>query len=208
MTFAWKTVTGKTASALGVATAAACLIAAGSGGAQAQTLKKAIKNLPSDPVRVMVGGYFPAYHGARDALGQNFLSVGASLDVAPKTPTAQFIYSAYFDYLDRVKHNNGGRTEAVIRGGGVLTRYHFTPKPAGFDPYVGAGVGIYNVRLKENYGSSVVKVKTSLGGKFLTGAELPSHVFGEIEYDFVPRPERNGSKNKLNGYQARIGYRF
>lgn len=207
MTFAWKTNTAKTVSKMGAVCGGAAVVSAlvGGGAAHAQSI---FRQLPPRPVRLMVGGYFPAYQGARDALGQQFISFGASLDVAPRTPYSQFVYSAYFDYFDVVKHTTAGRNEAVLRGGGVVTRYHFTPKPLGFDPYVGAGVGLYNVRLKQDYGSSVVKTKTSLGGKFLVGAELPSHVFGEIEYDFLPRPERNGSKNKLNGYQARIGYRF
>ena len=204
---AWK-ITGTTAaSTLGVTLAALGLLVAGAEGARAQN---PLKQLPPKPVRLMVGGYFPAYTGARDALGQNFISFGASLDVAPKSRTSQFIYSAYFDYVNRVKYTGAGRNEAVIRGGGVLTRYHFAPQPTNFDPYVGAGVGIYNTRLKQGNGNGgeIVKTKTSLGGKFLVGAELPTHIFGEVEYDFVPRPERNGSKNKLNGYQARIGYRF
>ena len=205
MTFAWKMAEGNTAVSV-ITSAVIGVLLCGAGGAKAQN---PFKTLPNKPVRLMVGGYFPAYRGARDALGQNFISFGASLDIAPKTRTTQFIYSAYFDYFDRVKYNQNGRNEAVVGGGGILARYRLVPQPIGLDPYVGAGVGIYNARLKQNTsGNNVTKTKTSLGGKFLVGAELPTHIFGEVEYDFVPRPERNGSRNKLNGYQARIGYRF
>ena len=103
-------------------------------------------------------------------------------------------------------------------GVGVAGRYIFMNKPTtSFMPYGFAGLGVYSVKVKgegsvNNDGTitsfSDSKSATGLGGKIGLGIELKQGFLGEVEYDFLPNVDDNGTTAKLSGLGVRVGYRF
>ncbi len=161
--------------------------------------------------RVKVGGYFPQASAQQDALGQNFISFGLGYDIAKTTSATPVVYEIYADYLERTKKTTDfGRTEFETFGLGLAARYLFTDANKKYRPYAGAGVGLYFNRLKIDQpdGDFSNRHVTGLGGKFLLGTEMNNGIFGELEYNFLPRPKAFSNKVNLDGFQFRIGYRF
>lgn len=160
--------------------------------------------------RIKVGGYLPEAEQQQRALGQYFLAFGLGYDLGKTTTTAPLIYEVYFDILDRAKNSNFGRTQFQNYGLGLAGRYLFTDANQTYRPYAGAGVGLYYTRLKQDRqnGDFSNRSRTSIGGKFLVGVEHKSGLFGDLEYNFLPRPKVFGQKINLDGFQLRLGYRF
>ena len=74
---------------------------------------------------------------------------------------------------------------------------------------VGAAIGVYNTHAKTNDSNGYAnEYKTSVGGKFMIGAEIREGLFGEISYSYLPEPKLNDDRVKLSGYQIQLGYRF
>ena len=161
--------------------------------------------------RVKIGGYFPESGRQRDALGRNFVSFGLGYDLGKTSTTVPVVYEIYADYLRRSKTSGDfGRTGLGAFGVGLAARYFFTDANQMYKPYAGAGVGIYSIHLKQDLptGAFSNKREIGLGGKFLLGTEMNNGIFGELEYNFLPRPSIFGNDINLNGLQLRLGYRF
>ena len=193
---------GVTASVLGGTTAA-----------RAQGLDAPSSARSEQPFRLKIGGYLPTNGNARDTLGINWIAFGAGYDLPKKNALKPSTYEIYFDYFDRTKNTGSGnlalRSEAQLFAIGVADRYYIMPASSEFQPYFGAGAGIYRVRAKTNFvGGQGEQHKTSIGAKFFTGAQIAGGLFGEVEYNVLPEPKLNGRRVRLSGYQLRLGYRF
>ena len=102
------------------------------------------------------------------------------------------VFSAYIDYWDETKTTGPSdgrlRAEAVNQGYGISDRYYFAPHFPTFQPYAGAGFGIYNVHAKrEGEGGFASEYKTSVGGKFMVGVEIREGLFAEASYNATCR---------------------
>lgn len=198
--------------------AGACAVGAlalvGSGAAHAQTA-------PKGPFLVRIGGYLPSNGDTREALGTNFLAFGVGYNLRRFESFLPTTLEVYADYFSRIKQHSEvttGRVEASTIGVGLLAKYSLDPKHElkGFRPYLGTGVGIYWARAKQDTVISATDLRpisqrtnrTTLGGKILLGAELPSGVFGEAGFTFAPHPSIFGERVNLNGTELRLGYHF
>jgi hypothetical protein len=190
------------------ALAATALVMAVGGSASAQDLDERIDN----PLRLKVGGFFPYDGDTRDALGSNFISFGVGYDLRRVSSFRPMVLEAYIDGFDRSRTTSGGRAEAAVIGGGLATRFSLfqTPPSRWYNPYAGAGLGVYYTRFKAELadGNSGSATRTSIGGKFFLGTEVRRNWFGEVEFNFLPHPSVLGSDQVLSGWQLRFGYRL
>lgn len=212
---------------------AGALVWLGAAAAGAQTPAQAQNTLPIQrPLRLKIGGLFPSDNKVKDFLGKNVVFAGIGYDFAKTNGANPVTFEAFVDYGERSRTTNvvafgspaGARVAATGRliGGGVAARYLFAPPTQAFQPYAGAGVGVYNVyaRLRvSGLGAALdgerTQNATSVGGKLLLGAQVSGGFFGEAEYNFFPKvtlDENNGlvggGDASLNGYALRLGYRF
>ncbi len=154
------------------------------------------------PISVKVGAFFPTQSSGRNQGGSTRIS--ASLDyalikTAQNNPT---LSSIYLDYEGGSKH--GGHADTYALGVAVRT-YTNTPSAANgsrLSPYVGAGIGAYDVDVKNQNSHSANKV--GFGGKVLAGLEFSQAYFVEANYQFVPQ-QRGVNPS---GFGLQVGARF
>ncbi|GAB4466450.1 MAG: hypothetical protein OHK0029_37790 [Armatimonadaceae bacterium] len=192
-----------------VNTILASLVVAGvlATGAQAQDTMKVQK-----PFSIKVGGIFFGDGDTKDAIGNSTVTVGLGYDFLKTRSTNPVIFQGYVDYLAPRSRTMGDGDGGSIRseldyvfGFGVNARYAFLQQPSiGFIPYGFAGIGFYTGRASvSGNGIDESDTENGFGGKLGLGAELKEGIFGELEYNFIDLGDAN-----LNGFGARIGYRF
>jgi hypothetical protein len=167
------------------------------------------------PYLLRVGGYLPSNGHTKEALGNSFLSIGAGVNVRKFESFLPTTVEAYADYFNQIKNHGDaslGRVQASVLGVGLLAKYSLDPKHTmtAFHPYAGTGVGVYwaHVNQQTPDGYSQSNNRTTLGGKFLLGAEIAGGLFGEVDYTFAPRPSVFDNKVTLSGTELRLGYHF
>ncbi|MDX1935126.1 MAG: hypothetical protein SFU56_21215 [Capsulimonadales bacterium] len=173
------------------------------------------------PLRLKVGGYLPTEGGAREVIGTNFLSLGLGWDIGTVDGRRPARLEVYADYFDRIKHHQAadiGRFQVSAYGLGVAVRFDADPNGTlkTWRPYYGIGTGVYRMYARQTAVISVLDPRPvterdeqfGVGVKFLIGAQLTGGVFGELEYNILPRPEIFNDDINVDGIQLRIGYRF
>ncbi len=128
------------------------------------------------------------------------------------------------------------REQGRSQGGGLGVTGRFlladAAKPRGIVPYIGGALGVY--RMQAKYSVSTVDVTQSgnyplanfnnaqtvsestigLGGKISVGLQTRAGIFGEVDYHFLPKFRLSDGNTgnyldvNLNGFGARLGYRF
>lgn len=190
------------------ALAATALVMAVGGSASAQNLDEK----PDNPIRLKIGAFFPYDGDTRDSLGSNFISFGAGYDLRRASSFRPMVLEAYVDGFQRSRTTSAARSEATVIGAGLAARFSLyeTPPSPWFNPYVGAGLGVYYTRFKAELADGIEgsATRTSVGGKFFLGAEVQKNWFGEAEFNFLPHPSVLGNDQVLSGWQLRLGYRF
>ena len=188
----------------------AALIAAGSSPARAQD--EGILSYPSHPFEVRAGVYLPRNGATRDDLGIDWLSYGVGYDISTSGKKLPHTFSVYADYFNVPKTTGPAdfrlRSQAASIGVGVAERYYFMPTYSNFQPYAGAGAGIYDVHAKaSDPGGTIDKYKTSIGGKILAGVEIRQGIFVQGDFNWLPEPKLE-VREQLEGFQLQLGYRF
>ncbi len=191
---------------------AAALIAAGGSAAKAQDTDSGILTYPSHPFSVRAGLYLPRNGTVRDQLGIDWLSYGLGYDISTTGVRLPHTFSVYADYFDVTKTTGPSdfrlRSQSKTLGIGLAERYYFAPKTRNYQPYAGAGFGVYDVHAKSNDPGGAFNVyKTSVGGKILAGVEIREGLFIQGDYNWIPEPKLKDRLN-LGGYQIQLGYRF
>ena len=179
---------------LGLVLGGALLVAAP--GAQAQL---APTQPVQKPISIKLGGFFPTSSSGRDAGGNTLVSVGLDYAFAKTAAANPILPSVYFDFQGGNRH--GGHSDTY--GLGVAVRdYAGSPALGRISPYVGAGIGLYDVDLKR--GGTDAENTVNVGAKIFGGVELSNSLFGEVNYQFLPK------HNGINpaGVGVQIGYRF
>lgn len=190
------------------------LVAGLTASAHAQDAGGAMK--VAKPFSVKIGGIFFSDGDVKDAIGNSTISLGVGYDFLKTKAENPLIAQAYLDFLlpkertFRVSDGEGS-FEAKSKlnhsiGVGVAARYQLVraTETTSVFPYAGLGLGVYNSKVSSSFdGGSDSSTKTGIGGKLFVGAELKQGFIGEIEYNFIP-----GDGGNLNGFGARIGYRF
>jgi len=189
---------------------AAALIAAGGSPAKAQ--EEGILSYPSHPFEVRAGLYLPRNTEVRNDLGIDWLSYGLGYDIQRSGTRLPHVLSVYADYFNVPKTTGPStfrlRSQAASLGIGVAERYYFAPKQPFFQPYAGAGFGIYDVHAKStDPGGTFDVYKTSIGGKLILGAEMREGLFIQGDYNWIPEPKLQ-NRLHLGGFQLQLGYRF
>lgn len=177
---------------------AGCLLLSLGGAANAQSAL-------SNQISLKVGGFFPSNGNATHNGGSTMLSAG--LDYAVPSTTANgttSLPSIYLDYNGGSK--DGGHVDTY--GLGFALRTQATKNPAaklGLSPYVGIGVGYYEVQVKNtNVTPSESGNKGTIGGKAFVGLDLTDSFFVEANYQLI------SSEKGVNpsGFGAQVGVRF
>jgi hypothetical protein len=155
---------------------------------------------------VKVGGFFPSTASASHNSGSTVLSAGLDYAIPSMGQgSTTSLPSVYFDYNGGSK--NGGHVDTY--GLGVAVRSSAVPSnpasKAGLQPYVGLGVGYYDVMVKNTrVNPSVSGTKATFGGKIFVGVNLTSNFFVEANYQLI------SSVKSVNpsGFGAQVGVRF
>jgi hypothetical protein len=168
------------------------------------------------PFSVKIGGIFFSDGDVKDAIGNSTITLGVGYDFLKTKAENPVVLQGYLDFLlpkERTDSFDTGEgtleRESKLNhsiGVGVAARYQLVraTETTSVFPYAGLGLGIYNSKMTSSFdGDSDSSTKTGLGGKIFVGAELKQGFIGEIEYNFIP-----GDGGNLNGFGARIGYRF
>ncbi len=188
----------KTFVAASAAVVAVCALSALAPKADAQvtTMTQPVQR----PLAVKAGVFFPTgSHGSSSGGGSQF-AVGADYAIT-KTATANPILpSVYVDYNGGT--HNGGRLYTVGAGAAVRT-YLGTPGTNGSSPYVGAGIGVYDISARKD-GSTESKSQLKVGGKIFLGTDLSSGFFVEASYQLLP----SVAQVNPTGLAVQVGYRF
>jgi hypothetical protein len=176
------------------------------GSANAQSTK--VEN----PFRVKVGAFFPVDSDTQDALGSNFISFGLGYDFRQVYTFRPTTLGFYADGFHRTRSTSAARSESTVLSLGLESRFALWNEPPSrdFNPYAGAGIGVYYTRFKQELSTGPVQsaTRTSVGGKFFIGTEAWGNWLAEAQFDFVPHPSVFGEDQDLNGWQLRLGYRF
>lgn len=97
--------------------------------------------------------------------------------------------------------------EASFLGGGFGLRYYPIPlKSGGFQPYVGASIGVYEISTTRRIGTvppggELPDNVRRIGGKFFFGADFLEFLY--VEADYV-----NPGLNEASGIGLTLGFRF
>lgn len=178
------------------------------------------------PFSVKIGGAFFTDSGTKDAIGNSTFTVGLGYDFLKTASTSPIIVQGYIDYFSPKSNTESVTVNGVTNsieskmestfGIGVAGRYAFINTPtANIVPYAGLGIGFYSAKGKvertiSGSGStpgtseSESKTKSSLGGKIFAGVETKQGIFGEIDYNILPKVE----DLNFNNFGVRVGYRF
>jgi opacity protein-like surface antigen len=176
------------------------------------------------PFSVKIGGAFFNDGDTKDAIGNSTFTVGLGYDFLKTKATNPIIVQGYLDYFAPKSRERsvtaGGVTNTIESkleyafGLGVAGRYAFITEPtANFVPYAGLGLGFYSLKVKTDvssvggsspFSNAESNTKNGLGGKIFAGVEIKQGIFGELEYNFLPKVE----DADLSSFGARIGYRF
>ena len=152
------------------------------------------------PLSIKAGVYFPTGSHASSSGGGSQFSAGADYALT-KTATANPVLpSVYVDYNGG--SHGGGRLYTT--GAGVAVRtYLGSPGTNGSSPYVGAGIGAYDISAKQN-GGTQSKSEVKAGGKIFLGTDLSSGFFVEASYELLP----SVAQVNPTGVAVQVGYRF
>jgi len=178
-------------------------------------------HLPDRPFRFRAGAYLPTDGKAKERLGSNFPSLGLSVDIAKTQWLVPVTLEIYSDFYRRIrKTDDFGRFEAESWSIGLGARYDLAPHEVNprFNPYAGAGISLSSSYVKQDQylGSASVpgvyiqsSRRTTLGGKFYLGIEhVRTGFFGEVAYEFAPKPSVFGEGVPLSGTHINLGYHF
>jgi len=136
---------------------------------------------PDKPFSARLSIILPTQGAARSLVGRSSGQIGVSYGLAPLKGFAPRID---LDYGRFAKHGN--RIEPItLQAVGLVPIDRRTGLERG--PYVGAGIGLANTRLRANGFSAGLPVtfsasKTNIAGKVFAGFNFTPVVFGEIGY--------------------------
>ncbi len=159
--------------------------------------------LVQKPFSVKVG----SRSAAQDYDPYNYFYAGATFAYAKsnaRIPAAGYaLYQVYVDYAARrigFVTTGSGSPHANERsvGFGPAVTYHFAPAIAPIHPFVGLGVGYYNVKIYSAPSAG------RLGSKVSAGLEFRGGFLGEIDYTIIGKVR----DEKAGGMGLRLGYRF
>lgn len=169
------------------------------GAAQAQTAAS------QNNISLKIGGFFPSNSSATHNGGSTQLSAGIDYAVpATGNNATTSLPSVYFDYNGGSK--DGGHVDTY--GLGLAIRTQPTLGPAsklGLAPYVGIGVGYYEVQVKNTDVSPTESGNNgTFGGKVFAGLDLTQSLFVEANYQLI------SSEKGVNpsGFGVQLGARF
>lgn len=179
-----------------------------------------LPKLPTKPITLKLGVFFPSGGDLRDSVGSAFFAAGAEYAFSPGHEKS-LIPLAYVDYVGKSRNRNtdDGQGNSVSLdltatsigiGGGV--RFYAHPMPA-YSPYLGGGLGLYFNHFKAdanvNTGGQTNSTgdsanKTRLGFKINAGVEFQRTYFVEAAYSNSGSVEGT----RTDGFSLLIGGRF
>ncbi len=150
------------------------------------------------PLSIKLGAFFPSNGPDQHGGGSTQFSAGLDYALSKTTQLNPTIPSTYFDYEGGTK--SGGHSDVYGLGLAIRTE---NINVTSFKPYIGAGVGVYDIDEKR-YDNGNSSNKVNVGGKVFLGGELNSGFFIEANYQILP----SASGVNPSGFGAQLGYRF
>jgi hypothetical protein len=158
---------------------------------------------PDTPFRVQLGGYFPSNGTIRDLTANTQFDAGLSYDIQKAGKGASAIPYGLYVNLDSVKKHGYALSTAGV---GIDARSYFSADQSSVKPYVGLGIGGYNVYSDDHGSHNDFK----FGGKISAGIETQRGVYLEAGYTAIGKAKLIGENKTLDpsGASVDIGYKF
>ncbi|MBC7804556.1 MAG: hypothetical protein H7145_00195 [Akkermansiaceae bacterium] len=158
------------------------------------------ENQSEKPIRIQLGVFLPSDHSIRDRTGDAYFSAGLGYDLKALSRRADRSEFQSGPYLDFASRERGGfqLTDVAV---GLQSRVYFAPKSR-LRPYVGAGLGGYYIKYRQENGSD--DRKFTLGGKAILGLQDRSGLYFETNYTLIEKVRGD----LPGGFNLQLGYRF
>ncbi|MBC8102792.1 MAG: hypothetical protein H7Z41_09420 [Cytophagales bacterium] len=152
------------------------------------------------PIRIQLGVFLPADRSIRDRTGESHFSAGLGYDLKAlgrRTDRVEFQSGPYLDFASRER--DGFQLTNV--GVGLQSRVYLAPESR-LRPYIGAGLGGYYIKYRQEDGSD--DRKFTLGGKAILGLQDRDGLYFETSYILTEKVRGD----QPGGFNLQLGYRF